>query len=346
MPITWPKMQHPHNKAMTRNQNQTSSLHQNHLHQARNPIIIVGAVRSGTTLLRLLLDHHPDIHFLGEFEAAVSQLKQPKQFVNLDWFAKWIAQDRQTLQYNFQLPEHAADYPAFIHNLTLQAAERSNKSHLGFTIHTNFHRCPDLWPDARYIHIIRDPRDVANSCVRMGWEGNVWQAANTWTHAQTKWNKLKNQITPDQFYQLTFESLLENPVEKLQQICSFLNIQYNPSMLEFHHDTTYAPIDASLANQWQRKLTPRQCELIELRCSPLMQQFGYTPTSTNPPPPNPLQQCHYYINHKLRRIHFNLKRFGLPLYLAWQCSKPLSINNPLRKRVHRRINQINAKHIK
>jgi hypothetical protein len=38
-----------------------------------SPVFVVGPLRSGTTLLRLLLDHHPEINMFGEFEGAVSQ---------------------------------------------------------------------------------------------------------------------------------------------------------------------------------------------------------------------------------------------------------------------------------
>ncbi len=60
----------------------------------REPVFMVGSERSGTTLLRLMLDHHPGIAFHFEFEFAVERLADDGTFPPIEAYHKWLRSER------------------------------------------------------------------------------------------------------------------------------------------------------------------------------------------------------------------------------------------------------------
>jgi len=52
--------------------------------------------------------------------------------------------------------------------------ERRSVRRIGCCIHSRLDLCPDFRPDARAVHLLRDPRDVGRSCVGRGWAGTPW----------------------------------------------------------------------------------------------------------------------------------------------------------------------------
>ena len=74
--------------------------------------------------------------------------------------------------------------------LRQKQAASGGKPHVGATVHRHFERLRFLWPDARYIHLVRDPRDVARSVVQKGWAGNIYQASEFWIQAENCWDSL------------------------------------------------------------------------------------------------------------------------------------------------------------
>src|SRR5262245_28549711 len=136
------------------------------------PVFLVGAERSGTTLLRLMLDHHPQIAFHFEFEFAVDRISLDGVLPALVDYHRWLISNRVFQHAGWSIdPE--LDYPHLVDSFLRQKQQLAGGKRLvGATVHRNFQHLRSIWPDARFVHIVRDGRDVSRSVVMMGWAGN------------------------------------------------------------------------------------------------------------------------------------------------------------------------------
>src|SRR5690242_9279390 len=130
------------------------------------PVFLVGAERSGTTLLRLMLDHHPEIAFLHEFEVAVLTMPARGGFPTREALLAFLRTHRSP-RFVFDVDERL-DAPALLRAMLEQKRTRDRKPRLGATCHVHFDRLLRLWPEASFIKLVRDPRDVARSSIGMG----------------------------------------------------------------------------------------------------------------------------------------------------------------------------------
>ena len=146
---------------------------------------------------------------------------------------------------------------------------------IGATVHRHFDRLLKIWPNARFIHLIRDGRDVARSCIGMGWSGNVWTGVERWLEAESLWNELKPKISADQYTEVNYEDLITQPAEVLTEICQFIGLEYDKAMLNYDQDTTYSKPDPKLIQQWRKKLSEEEIRLVESRASDLLVSRGY-----------------------------------------------------------------------
>ncbi|MEO1235809.1 MAG: sulfotransferase [Planctomycetota bacterium] len=285
-----------------------------------SPVFIVGPLRSGTTLLRLLIDHHPDANVFGEFEGAVSQA------VGDDWpdladYHDFARRDRMMRLNGFAVDE-SLGYPDLVRSFLAQAHERGGrKPVLGGTIHSRMDLLPKLWPHAKFIHTLRDPRDVARSCIGMGWSGNVYGGAKYWIKPEQHWDKLCAQVAPEQTLDVKYEDLVRDPEAQLTRCCDFLGLAYTDQMLALDRDTTYSRPDPRLAEQWRTKQTPDERRHVEAQCADLMRARGYAFSDGEPAPLTPAELRRLQREDRLNRYRFNLKRWGLPLYLQHVIAK-------------------------
>ncbi len=145
-----------------------------------------------------------------------------------------------------------------------------------------------IWPDARFIHIVRDGRDVARSCMGMNWAGNVWTGIDRWIEVEQLWSQLKETISPEQYTEVCYESLITEPVETLTHLCNFIGTSYDPAMLGYAQTTTYDLPNSKLLWQWKRKLSEREIQLVEARIGDMLLERGYELTSLFSQLPSPL----------------------------------------------------------
>ncbi|MCB9846590.1 MAG: sulfotransferase [Phycisphaeraceae bacterium] len=273
-------------------------------------------MRSGTTLLRLMLNSHPDIHVFAEFEESVKWLGD-SGWLDLDLYRQRLRGDRSFSDEGFTIDQSIADYPALVHSFVAQAAARTNKRRIGFCVHTRFDRIPDLWPGARLIHMVRDPRDVARSCVQMGWVGTVWHGCDHWLESEARFERMRDRLAPGSFVDLRYEDLLRDPHRALDHCCSLVATRFHPSMLEFHKTSTYEPLDASLVEQWRRRLSPRQIRHVQSRCAVEMLARGYAVES---PPgdrrPGAAGRLGLAMAHRINRFRHSARRYGFWLALG------------------------------
>jgi hypothetical protein len=142
------------------------------------------------------------------------------------------------------------------------------------------------FPKARYIHMLRDGRDVVASAVEQGQE--VQSAVQRWNHGTRECLKLSKEIGSDRFLEIRYEELVSEPVDTLIRVCSFLGLRYKSRMLDYwklpttvehryehHHQNLKKPISTKSVGRWSERLNAQQREYVEGHTNALLALLGY-----------------------------------------------------------------------
>ena len=307
--------------------------------------IVVGPLRAGTTLLRLLLNNHPSIACVGEFEEAVSQA-HGQDWPDLAEYRLYLAQDRGASDKNFTIDSSIQSYPELVRSMWGQLAARQCKPVIGCCIHSHFDRVRDIWSGTKFIFLSRDPRDVSLSCVGMGWVGEPTSAASYWLEPTERWLAMRDALPTDDFIELRYEDLLASPERELDRCCQLLGHSFDGAMLGFHESSTYEPLNPKLAEQWRRKMPPRTADIIDAACLSVMSTFGYEPSTPNPQPPTGIEALRLKLTNRIGRTRFRINRYGLLLTCSWILAKRLPLSSSWQAKVRARINAIDTKHLR
>jgi hypothetical protein len=307
------------------------------LRRVNEPIFLVGAERSGTTVLRLMLDQHPQLAWCVEFEYAVDRMTDQGETPPLEEYYDWLQTHRIFRLCDFKI-DPRLEYPQLIESFLLQERDRTRKNLVGATVHRHFNRLLQLWSNARFIHIVRDARDVARSCVGMGWAGNVWGGVERWIEAERLWAQMRRSVPAERRLEITYESLIADPRNALVRVCNFMGIPYDDRMLRYPEFTSYSFPDPRLIGQWQRKLTEREIQLIEARTGEMLVSRGYE-LSRLPRLDTAAIEPKLKLENWLMRKLFRVRLYGLSLVMADFVSRRLGLQG-WQKRVQLRMNAI------
>jgi hypothetical protein len=208
--------------------------------QWRGPLFVIGMWRSGTSLLYALLNKHPEIALL--YEADVHMLRP------LGWVpgaAKWKL--RRWEFWNQVLERHnlwAEDFSGTDLRTIAREAYRQYAGQRGALIggekspnyFDSISRLATDFPDARFIVIWRDPAAICNSVFRAAKKVHSWfNRGGMWLRVllgmeamRAECDRLIRRGVP--LHELSYEELVQNPVETMKGICQFLEIPYVPDM--------------------------------------------------------------------------------------------------------------------
>jgi hypothetical protein len=205
----------------------------------KQPIFLVGAERSGTTICRLMLDHHPSITWCNEFEYSVDMMPPETGWPNLEDYYDWLSTHRIFQATGFKI-DPSLSYLELVNSFLTQRLETRNKPIVGATVHRHFDRLLRIWPDAKFLHIVRDPRDVAYSCIGMGWAGNVWYGVEKWIDAEQVWEDFSRHLPDEHKLEFTYTDLITRNQETLTRLCNFIGVDFDEKMLTYPDYTDYS----------------------------------------------------------------------------------------------------------
>jgi hypothetical protein len=270
-----------------------------------SPIFIVGSPRSGTTLLRNMLNRHPAIAICLETQFRRLIYARRRAFGNLSdlrnrrrLVKEYLSTERvKTMQIDLPaleetLLKEGTSYEAFFTSFLRFYAEANGKRRCGEKTpgHSLFIGTLCQWyPDAFIIHILRDPRDVVASLVRMPRQPkSVLSNANTWVRFNLgAWRAHQY----PRYLPVRYEELVTQPEEELRRICAFIGEEYSSAMLVESPDwqspnawrrRAQEPVTTSRLGKWREQLTADEVALIEWKVGPHMQRFGYEPLGSVP----------------------------------------------------------------
>ncbi len=255
-------------------------------------IVMGGAPRSGTTVLRRLLDRHPEVR-----AGAESKLFVPAAF-NLEFLARSYAIALGELRtMRDTAPSQAAFIDAFAERVRADAgAERwaektpQNIRHLDW-IRAHF-------PEASIVHVIRDGRDVVCSMRQhpdWRWVDGTWQKVlverplawyvDRWlgdTAAGMAWRD------DPRYTEIRYEDLVADPADVLRLLCEHVGITADPAWLAQAGSGTDAPaarqakrpdyegaVSGASVGRWRVDLGRDERREVERRCGPRLRELGY-----------------------------------------------------------------------
>lgn len=300
-----------------------------------NLVFVCGALRSGTSLLHLILDAHPKIGNPGEFDFLFDGLIEAGEDPQVELYAEFLRKNRIFNTKSLTIDTSIMNCSQLIQNLINQL---DNPGILSLNIHRNFDFAQSYFPDAKFLHLIRDPRDVALSTIRMGWAGNTYYAADHWIAAEESWEKLAINADSINLCELKFENLVSDPKTTLNALCDFLGTEYQPEMLHYYKGSTYGPPDISLIEQWKNLDSPREIELVEFKAKKLIQARGYGLSCDAHQPPGFYERLLLFFSNRAYRYRFSIRRYGLLLSLGRKITTVwpmLPGADYFRKRIHR-----------
>src|SRR6516225_8210575 len=288
------------------------------------PFFLVGAERSGTTLLRLMLDGHPELAWNMEFEYAVDLMPERVGYPDLGPYHRYLEFDRV-----FRLSGYTIDpslsYPELINSFLEQKRSQQSKRFVGATVHPYFDRLLRIWPNAKFIHLLRDGRDVARSVIDMGWAGNLWIGCERWIEAEQLWESISRTISPDRHVTVHYEQLVHDPVFLLTSICEFCGVKYNSAMLDYPKYTSYKPVDPKKSTSWRTNLSENDIRLAEARIGSMLVERGYKLSNLPPLTLTPDMERYLRRQDYWRRLHFRLKRIGYSLVVQEYLTRRLGL---------------------
>ncbi|HUJ21283.1 MAG TPA: sulfotransferase [Bryobacteraceae bacterium] len=316
---------------------------------AAGPIFIVGAPRSGTTLLRVILDRHPAIavpdeteffHFVYDRRRAFGDLRVPCNRQRL--VDQYLATERvrrlglDLTALREALMREGTGYPEFFLSLL-----RFNAAHHGKQIpgekspyHALVTELLCAWfPDCRIIHLVRDPRDVAASTMRMPWAArSVVASARAWRACNLA--AYQSRRRPN-YLMLRYEDLVADPGEQLGRICRHIGVECAPAILgaadvearvRWWGRRAHGTLTEERLGRWRVDLAPWQAAAVERVAGPHMEMFGYSreqPRATlRIMARAAVEACREYMIQKLVRIpkiwYYLILRTRLAQEEVWQ----------------------------
>lgn len=269
------------------------------------PIFIVGAPRSGTTMLRLMLNAHSHIaipfesDFISKFYRRLSEYGDLSVLANivrlLDDIAVqgFVVRGRLIRDKASICARNPTSYSGLISAIYEVYAESEGKLRWGDKDPDNVVEIDVLWklfPGCRIVHIIRDGRGVANSLRKLDWGSkNLLKLASDWSWRVTLAHKMGMMLDKKYYLEVRYEDLVLSPEISLRHICEFLEEPFDEGMLAYYaaaranmpesslrfHSSSIRPVDPEKVTVWQREMSRGDRILFEEVAGDTLEQFGY-----------------------------------------------------------------------
>jgi hypothetical protein len=258
------------------------------------PIFIVGAMGSGTTLIRLILDSHPDIAIAQETGFIRAVLAN-------QWIPFWKFGGEWYERIGMTEAELNAEVRQFYDGLFTRFAQRQGKQRWGDKTPYHLWHIPtiaEVFPDAVFVAMVRHPGAVAASLHdRFGYPWG--QAVNHWVRSGLETIRRATELGP-RVAICRYEDLVLDTEAVLRELVDWLGVEWSPDLLEHHRvqsergtpgqvegqTRSDEPIDASrISRKWVSLMEPAGEVLLRRHAAKQARFFGYDVDSADPPAP-------------------------------------------------------------
>jgi hypothetical protein len=272
---------------------------------------IVGSGRSGTTLLRAILGSHPEMAIPDEVSFII-RLSRPHYARRYGWPRRFrVERCVDLLLANGSLrrwgmpPDEiraavlgppdapATSFADAVRRLYRRYAEGQDKPRYGdktpmHVLHVG--RLARMFPEARFVHIVRDGRDVALSYLDVAWgPDTIDQAAVEWRRRVAAGRRAGRRLGPDRYAEVRYEDLVADPERIVRRVCDFVWLPWDDRLLRYQeradevidatqfpeaHQRLRLPPTQGLRD-WRHDLEPADVARFEAIAGPQLEAFGY-----------------------------------------------------------------------
>jgi hypothetical protein len=289
------------------------------------PVFICGHPKAGTTLLRNLLDSHPQLIVYPEETLFFRNYLRKADSLDAEGLLALAKSDLINMFYPQTAQQPDQDYSdipfdVLVDRLTacVSQAEIRHPGDLLSAVVLAFGEVLGLdtdqacrwvektpyneqfasrifswWPEARCIHIVRDPCDNFASYERKHEEWRPGFFSANWNRSTAAGFKNMEIYGPEKYLLMPYEDLVTQPEEKLTEICAFLGIEDHPILRQptkrgqlwrgnSMFDDRFSTISSAAVGRWQTVLDPYEAALIQLITRKYRQALGYSQESSKP----------------------------------------------------------------
>ncbi len=273
------------------------------------PFFIIGSGRSGNTLLRAILTAHPMLAIPPESYVLGRAIRHYRFYSFLPWelLARLVITEFESFE---QFPTWEIDIQPFYATALALPAEKRNLACLldglyGYYAQAKFSgatrwgdKTPantfqvrlidQVFPQAQYIHMLRDGRDAVSSYLAAGLYTDVEEACRRWLRSVETAQAFGARLGPTRYLEITYENLVRAPATTTQTVCHFLGVDFRPEMMDFwrttealgdtklaHHSNLRNPINEKSIGKWQRDLDADTRRYVEDRLGDKLRALNY-----------------------------------------------------------------------
>jgi hypothetical protein len=279
-----------------------------------NPVfpMFVGSGRSGTTLFRNVFDSHPDLAMTHEAHFVLPMTLERRRFetpngieverfvaqlyANPNFVRQGLPEPTVRVALSAATPTSFADAVRTV--FAAYAAQHGKRLYGDKTpgYVTNLRLLGEVFPEARFVHIIRDGRDVAMAYLdRSEWgPSTMADAALYWKSRVGRGRDAGRRLGSTRYREVRYEDMVDDPESVTRDLCTFLGLDFHPEMLEFHrrgeefaaatpHPDAFRglaqPITKGMRD-WRTQMGPDDVALVEAIAGDLLSDLGYDVTGT------------------------------------------------------------------
>jgi len=265
------------------------------------PVIVLGVGRSGTTLLRVMLDRSSELAIPYETFFVPQLAHRHGSRPKLDEFLDDLGRLRTLYDWGIT-PDDVR--PRLREGMTTSEAiaaifetyaERQGKPRWGDKTPLYMQQLPlleRLFPDAIWVHLVRDGRDAALSFLELpeGFTGKTWAQPRSVAQFAARWRteilaaRRLGGHAGGRYLELRYEDLVEEPERWLRRVCEHASLAYEPEMLDHTRpsDTAHMPEHRNLAQpptpglrDWRSQMSREHALAFEQVAGDVLQSAGY-----------------------------------------------------------------------
>ena len=266
-------------------------------HTRTSPVFVIGFPRSGTSLTCRLLRRYLKVSFGTESQFIIRYLRRLPQFGDLTQEAnvrrllyeigteRFFARSRHNWGFEFDVEKAirtlpAPTYAGVLHSIFGQLAEHNGMVRWGDktpAYNSNLNELRQLFPDAQFIHVVRDGRDVSLSIRTESFGAkNACEAADGWSRALESIQAFSRDLPRDQDFEVRYEDLIEQPPQTLSALRDFLGIEDHAGTLsDYVASHIGEEIQSGNSGKWCQALPLREVERFEGVAGDMLVHFGY-----------------------------------------------------------------------